>query len=94
MEDVHLTDFICKLLETRIMQILRFKHGLQRSGPEFLLGEEIVAYTILHISRGNIHGGFSSPYRRPPVLHFLMDMQPLRPSKYNVHMCTAPSTTN
>lgn len=27
MEEVHLTGFICKLLETRIMQVLRFKHG-------------------------------------------------------------------
>lgn len=27
MEEVHLTGFICKLLETRIMQILRFKHS-------------------------------------------------------------------
>lgn len=27
MEEVHFTGFICKLLETRIMQVLRFKHG-------------------------------------------------------------------
>lgn len=27
MEEVHLTGFICKLLETRIIQVLRFKHG-------------------------------------------------------------------
>ncbi|KAG0557873.1 hypothetical protein KC19_11G163400 [Ceratodon purpureus] len=27
MEEVHYTGFICKLLETKIMQVLRFKHG-------------------------------------------------------------------
>jgi len=27
MEEVHYTSFICKLLETKIMQVLRFKHG-------------------------------------------------------------------
>lgn len=27
MEEVHFTGFICKLLETKIMQVLRFKHG-------------------------------------------------------------------
>jgi len=27
MEEVHYTSFICKLLETKIMQGLRFKHG-------------------------------------------------------------------
>lgn len=30
MEEVHYTGFICKLLETKIMQVLRFKHGQVR----------------------------------------------------------------
>ena len=30
MEEVHYTGFICKLLETKIIQVLRFKHGQVR----------------------------------------------------------------
>lgn len=55
MEEVHYTGFICKLLETKIMQVLRFKHGQVRDieSATFRFVRITLAILCLHNNRLN-----------------------------------------